>query len=39
MKEIQKAVQKFQREQKSVPGGGVPTGTKTWSHLQYTGVT
>ena len=41
MKEIQKVVQKLLREQESAAGGGagVRTGTKTWSHPRYTGVT
>ena len=39
IKEIQKVVQKLSREQESAAGGGVQTGTKTWSHPRYTGVT
>ena len=40
IKEIQKVVQKLSREQESAAGGGsVRTGTKTWSHTRYTGVT
>ena len=39
MKEIQKVVQKLSREQESAAGGGVWTGTKTYSHPWYTGVT
>ena len=41
MKEIQKVVQKLSREHESAAGygGGVRTGTKTWSHPRYTKVT
>ena len=40
MKEIQKVVQKLLREQESAAGGGgAQTGTETWNHPRYTGVT